>query len=194
MRAIRQVVLYTSHHTHYVIGTGSGDPQKMDPHASRETLDHSVMYVFAAALYTGHWHHVKSYSPELVNDPELVALWHKVRTEEDPEWTRRYHAQDPSERAFGGRVVITFADGHTLTDEIAVADAHPLGAHPLSRPGYLAKFGRLTEGVLAPEESGRFLEAAQRLAALEPAELGELNLVLPPGKLTCATRDKRGIF
>ena len=194
LRAIRQVVLYTSHHTHYVIGTGSGDPQKMDPHASRETLDHSVMYVFAAALYTGYWHHVKSYSPELVNDPELVALWHKVRTEEDPEWTRRYHAKDPSERAFGGRVVITFADGHTLTDQIAVADAHPLGAHPLSRPGYLAKFARLTEAMLAPEESGRFLEAAQRLAALQPAELGELNLVLPHDKLTCATRDKRGIF
>ena len=41
---------------------------------------------------------------------------------EDPEWTRRYHAKDPRERAFGGRVVITFEDGHSLTDEIAVAD------------------------------------------------------------------------
>jgi hypothetical protein len=27
----------TSHHTHYVIGAGANDPQKMDPNASRET-------------------------------------------------------------------------------------------------------------------------------------------------------------
>jgi len=36
---IATIVLHTSHHTHYVIGTGSGDPQKFDPDASRETLD-----------------------------------------------------------------------------------------------------------------------------------------------------------
>lgn len=39
--------LYTSHHTHNVIGTGANDPQKMDPNASRETLDHSIMYILA---------------------------------------------------------------------------------------------------------------------------------------------------
>ena len=34
---IKSVDIYTSHHTHYVIGTGARDPQKMDPKASRET-------------------------------------------------------------------------------------------------------------------------------------------------------------
>jgi 2-methylcitrate dehydratase len=194
LRTIRQIVLYTSHHTHNVIGTGSGDPQKLDPMASRETLDHSVMYIFAAALYSGYWHHVKSYAPELARDPGLVALWHKVRTEEDPEWTRRYHAKDPSERAFGGRVVITFEDGHSLTDEIGVADAHPGGVRPLGREGYLAKFRALTEDVVGQEESQAFLDVVQRLPALQATELGGLNLVLPPGKLTCAVRDNRGIF
>src|SRR5690606_36597112 len=47
---IASIVLHTSHHTHYVIGTGANDPQKMDPEASRETLDHSIMYIFAVAL------------------------------------------------------------------------------------------------------------------------------------------------
>ena len=37
---IKKIDIYTSHHTHYVIGTGANDPQKMDPNASRETLDH----------------------------------------------------------------------------------------------------------------------------------------------------------
>jgi 2-methylcitrate dehydratase len=194
LRTIREIVIHTSHHTHNVIGTGSGDPQKLDPHASRETLDHSVMFIFAAALHTGYWHHAKSYAPELVREPAFIALWHKIRTQEDSDWTRRYHAKDPSERAFGGRVVVTFQDGHSLADEIAVADAHPLGARPLARPGYVGKFRALTEDLVARDESVRFLGAVQRLPLLRPAELDALNLVLPPGKLACATRDTRGIF
>jgi 2-methylcitrate dehydratase len=194
LKLIREIVIHTSHHTHTVIGTGSGDPQKMDPQSSRETLDHSLMYIFAAALHTGFWHHVKSYATELAHDPALVALWQKIRTEEDPEWTRRYHAADPRKKAFGGRVVITFIDHSQLTDEIAVANAHPLGSHPFARPGYLGKFRTLTEHLLLPLEAERFLEAAQRLAELPAAELGALNLALPSQNLACATRDNRGIF
>ena len=59
---IKKIDIYTSHHTHYVIGTGANDPQKMDPNASRETLDHSIMYIFAVALEDGNWHHIKSYT------------------------------------------------------------------------------------------------------------------------------------
>ncbi len=61
--------IHTSHHTHYVIGTGSNDPQKFDPKASRETLDHSIMYIFAVALQDGGWHHVRSYAPERAAAP-----------------------------------------------------------------------------------------------------------------------------
>jgi 2-methylcitrate dehydratase len=192
--AIREVVLHTSHHTHNIIGTGSGDPQKFEPNATRETLDHSVMYIFAAAFYTGFWDHVKSYEPALVHDPALVALWGKIRTAEDPEWTRRYHTPDPRQKAFGGRVVFTFADGTTLTDEIAVANAHPLGAKPFGRPDYIRKFQTLTEGLPDPSEATRFLETAQRLPHLRLGDLHQLNLVVPSEKLACATRDNRGIF
>ncbi len=101
---IESIVLHTSHHTHVVIGTGSGDPQKFDPTASRETLDHSVMYIFAVALQDGTWDHEKSYAPpERANrPPDTIALWKKISTVEDPEWTRRYHSTDPNEKAFGG--------------------------------------------------------------------------------------------
>ena len=61
---VEEVVIETSHHTHYVIGTGANDPQKMDPKASRETLDHSIMYIVAVALQDGAWHHVRCYAPE----------------------------------------------------------------------------------------------------------------------------------
>ena len=50
LQAIKRIVIHTSHHTHSVIGSGANDPQKLDPFASRETLDHSIMYIFAVAL------------------------------------------------------------------------------------------------------------------------------------------------
>lgn len=194
LKSIREVTIHTSHHTHAVIGSGANDPQKYDPRASRETLDHSLMFIFAAALHTGFWHHVKSYAPEVAQHPEVVALWQKIKTVEDPEWTRRYHSANPNEKAFGGRVEIIFTDGKKLIDEIAVADAHPLGVRPFARANYIRKFQALTEDLISREESERFIKVAQRLGELKANELGMLNVVLPPNKLTCSQRDQRGIF
>ncbi len=107
---IEKVVIHTSHHTHSVIGTGAADPQKFDPNASRETLDHSIMYIFAVALQDGRWHHVDSYTKERAGRPDTIRLWRSIETREDAEWTRRYHETDPSAKAFGGRVEILFKD------------------------------------------------------------------------------------
>ncbi|MCE9518494.1 MAG: MmgE/PrpD family protein [Verrucomicrobia bacterium] len=192
--SISEVMIHTSHHTHAVIGSGAKDPQKYDPHASRETLDHSLMFIFAAALHSGFWHHVKSYSQEVTQHPEVIALWRKIKTVEDSEWTRRYHSANPIEKAFGGRVEITFDDGRKLVDEIALADAHPLGARPFDRAGYVRKFETIAGDLTGPDERTRFLAAAERLAELRAGELGVLNVVLPAGHLSCAARDNRGIF
>ena len=113
-------------------------PQKYDPEASRETLDHSIPYIFTVALQDGTGTTPTRTRLERAQRPETVALWKKVSTVEDPEWTRRYHSLDISEKAFGGRVVITLADGNEIVDEIAVADAHPLGA-PLRARGVRAQ-------------------------------------------------------
>ncbi len=180
LSAVESIVIHTSHHTHYVIGTGAGDPQKMDPKASRETLDHSIMYIFAVALEDRGWHHVDSYTPERAGRSSTVALWHKVSTIEDPEWTRRYHARDPKEKAFGGRVVVTLKGGRVIEDELALADAHPDGARPFVRENYRQKFLTLSEGIVAPEEQRRFLDAAEGLAELKPGDLGALNIAVAP--------------
>ncbi|MCW2956469.1 MAG: 2-methylcitrate dehydratase [Thermoleophilia bacterium] len=191
---IESIVIHTSHHTHYVIGTGANDPQKMDPHASRETLDHSIMYIFAVALEDGGWHHERSYAPERAQRPETVALWHKVSTVEDPTWTERYHAPNPEERAFGGRVEITLTDGTKLVDELAVADAHPAGARPFAREQYVAKFRMLAEGVLELDEQERFLDLAQRVGELSGEELQQLTFTVSPDKLGDEAPSSRGIF
>ncbi|MEV4903617.1 MmgE/PrpD family protein [Streptomyces albidoflavus] len=181
LERVRSVVLHTSHHTHHVIGSGAGDPQKYDPTASRETLDHSVPYILAVALEDGVWHHERSYAPERARRPRTVALWQRITTVEDPEWTRRYHHPDPEQRAFGGRVVITLEDGTVLEDELAVADAHPAGARPFGRQQYADKFRTLAEGLVAPAVTGRFLDTAERLAGLSPAGLDGLFPVVDAG-------------
>jgi 2-methylcitrate dehydratase len=191
---IEFIVIHTSHHTHYVIGTGANDPQKMDPNANRETLDHSIMYIFAVALQDGRWHHVDSYTPERASRPDTVALWHKISTCEDPEWTRRYHSSDPREKAFGGRVEIQFKNGDTLVDELAVANAHSLGARPFERKDYIRKFETLTQGIVSDAERNRFLDCVQSLRKLDAAKLRDLNVQADAVNLTCSERDQRGIF
>jgi 2-methylcitrate dehydratase len=191
---IESIVLHTSHHTHYVIGTGAGDPQKMDPKASRETLDHSIMYIFAVALQDGEWHHVKSYEPARAQRPDTVKLWQKISTLEDPKWTERYHTEDPNKKAFGARVEITLKSGEKMIDEMAVANAHVFGARTFKRPEYIKKFKTLTEGLITPEESERFLKLVQRLPELKAHELLDLNVQVSPQILTHSARDSRGIF
>ncbi len=191
LEEIERIVIHTSHHTHFVIGTGANDPQKLDPAASRETLDHSIMYIFAVALQDGRWHHVESYAPRRAARADTVRLWHKIETREDPEWTRRYHATDPDQLAFGGRVEVFLRDGGRVEDELGVANAHPNGAHPFGRADYIAKFRELTDGIISTREANRFLAAAEDIARLPAEELGALNVALPAGRLSVG---KPGIF
>ena len=149
----------TSEHTHRVIGSGANDPQKYDPHASRETLDHSLPYIFAVALEDGRWHHEDSYDSERAHRPETVSLWQKVQTEGDAEWERRYHSTDLSDKAFGGKVTIVLDHGTQVTDEIAMADAHPQGASPFARANYIAKFDTLAAHAVSETERTRLYRA-----------------------------------
>ncbi|GAA1187226.1 MmgE/PrpD family protein [Nesterenkonia xinjiangensis] len=192
-RQVESVLIRTSHHTHYVIGSGANDPQKYDPTASRETLDHSIPYIFTVALQDGSWHHVDSYAPERAAREDTVALWHKVTTEEDREWTRRYHSLDIAEKAFGGSVEIRLTDGRTITDEIAVADAHPLGARPFAREQYIGKFRSLAAGIIAEQEIERFLDVVQGLESLPAGELGQLNVQAAEGVID-PTAGPKGLF
>ncbi len=172
---ISSIEIYTSHHTHFVIGTGANDPQKMDPKASRETLDHSIMYIFAVALEDGSWHHIKSYTPERANRKSTINLWQKIKTFESSEWTKKYHNPDPRKKSFGGRVIIKMKDGSVIEDQREVADAHPSGLRPFRRANYIEKFKNLTEGLMAKSEVKNFLTKVQNLKNLKYKDLINLN-------------------
>ena len=191
---IKDIVIHTSHHTHYVIGTGANDPQKMDPKASRETLDHSIMYIFTVALQDGRWHHVDSYAPERAARPDTVKLWHSISTIEDPAMTKSYNEPDPAKRQFGGRVEITFNNGEKLIDELGVANANPFGAKPFKRADYIRKFDILTEGIVDDAEADRFMGLVERLPTLTAEEVKQLTVQAKQDILTMKERDFRGIF
>lgn len=188
---IESILIHTSHHTHYVIGSGANDPEKYSPTASRETLDHSIPYIFAVALQDGKWHHVDSYLPERANRPDTVALWQMVKTTEDPYWTSRYHSTDPNTLAFGGRVEIKLKNGEVIEDEIAVADAHPSGARPFEKAQYQEKL-RSLGGIVTSAELDRFIDLAYKLQNLSAAEVGQLNVEVAPDQIK--TDVTKGIF
>ena len=87
---------------------------------------------------------------------------------------------------------IVFKDGTKLVDEMAVANAHSLGAKPFGRADYINKFEVLTDGIVTRREANRFLDAAQDLARLPGGELGALNVALPGPKLSVSRA--KGIF
>jgi len=173
---IKKIDIHTSHHTHNVIGTGANDPQKMDPNASRETLDHSIMYIFAVALEDGKWHHINSYTSERSNKKSTIELWKKIKTFEDKKWTKKYHDPNPKKKCFGGSVIIKMKDGSKIEDQLGIADAHPNGKKPFKRGDYINKFKTLTTGIIDNKESERFLNDVQNLKKINSSELHKLNI------------------
>jgi len=183
LNEIKKIVIYTSHHTHYVIGTGANDPQKMDPNASRETLDHSIMYIFAVALEDGNWHHEKSYSKSRSNRKSTIKLWRSITTREDKKWTKKYHDPNPKNKCFGAKVIVTLNNGRKVTEQLERADAHPYGARPFKRKNYVKKFKTLTDKILSKKESVRFLKVVQNLRNLKNGQLDKLNIEINSKKI-----------
>ncbi len=192
LNLIKKVDIYTSYHTHYVIGTGANDPQKIDPNATRETLDHSIMYIFAVALEDGDWHHVKSYSKSRANRKSTIKIWHSIKTHEEKKWTRKYHDPNPKKKSFGAKVVVTLSNGEQITEELDKADAHPYGARPFKRENYIKKFLTLTKNILSKKESDRFLSTIKNLRNLKSGQLDRLNIKVKKSYLKRNT--KKAIF
>ena len=188
----KKIDIYTSHHTHYVSGTGAKEPQKMDPNASRETLDHSIMYIFAVALEDGTWHHIKSYTKARAKKKSTIRIWKSIKTHEDKKWTRRYHDPSPKKKAFGAKVIITLKNGKKITEEQGVADAHPYGNRPFKRKNYINKFLTLTENIISKKESDRFLKVVQNLKKIKSGQLDKLNIIVKNSQLK--RNLKQGIF
>ena len=192
LNQIKKIDIYTSHHTHYVIGTGANDPQKMDPKASRETLDHSIMYIFAVALEDANWHHVNSYKKSRASRKSTIKIWKSIKTHEDKKWTKKYHDPNPKNKSFGAKVVVSLNNGKKIIEQLNKADAHPYGSRPFVRKNYINKFLTLTKNILSKKESDRFLRTVQNLTKLKSGQLNKLNIEIKSSNLK--KNNKKGIF
>ena len=192
LNQINKIDIYTSHHTHNVIGTGANDPQKMDPKASRETLDHSIMYIFAVALEDGNWHHIKSYTQARANKKSTIKIWRLIKTHEDKKWTKRYHDPNPKNKSFGAKVIVTFKNKKKIIETLERADAHPYGKRPFKRIDYINKFLLLTKNIISKKETEKFLKNVQKIKVLKSGQLNKINIQVKKSYLK--RNNKEGIF
>ena len=86
-------LIHTSHHTHYVIGSGANDPQKYDPDGQPRDagpLDPVHLHRRPAGRHLAPRRLLRPRARRPRRTPSSCGT--RSRTVEDPEWTRRYHS------------------------------------------------------------------------------------------------------
>ena len=131
----------------------AAEAEKWDP-ATRETADHSIPYLVAAAFHDGGVTPA-TFAPARIQDPALRPLIKKLTVVEEPEFTRRYPAESCT------RIEVMTTGGRRLVAETS----HPKGHHrnPLTDGEVEAKFRGLASGALGPKGCERLLAEVRDL-------------------------------
>ena len=134
------------------------DPSKYDPR-SKETADHSLPYVIAAALVDRQVTPAQ-FTPEKIMDPQIRAQLRKVEVVGDPEIEKVFPALQ--------RVIVTIrtTSGQEFTKQLDYPKGDP--RNPLSDAEIEEKFAALAGPVLS--------RAAQKKAARGGVEFGEAGV------------------
>jgi len=125
------------------------DPSKYKPE-TKETADHSLPYVIAAAIVDGNVL-PDSFSDEKLKDPAIRATLPKIKVVADPE----IDALFPGVKR--ARVTITCKDGRSHTAQTDVAKGAP--ENPLSDEEIAAKFQANAQGVVSDDRLDEIVEA-----------------------------------
>jgi 2-methylcitrate dehydratase len=129
------------------------DPSKYDPH-TKETADHSLPYVIAAALAERQVTPAQ-FEMKKIMDPTIRAQLRKVEVVADPEIEKVFPALQ--------RVIvnITSTDGRSFTKQLDYPKGDP--RNPLGDAEIEEKFSALAEGVLSPGAQKRLKDAIWNL-------------------------------
>jgi 2-methylcitrate dehydratase len=129
------------------------DPSKYDPH-TKETADHSLPYVVAAALADRQVTPAQ-FTMNKIMDPRIRAQLKKVEVVADPEIEKVFPALQ--------RVIVRIdtTDGRSLTKELDYPKGDP--RNPLTDQEIEEKFSALAEGVLSDGAQKRVKEAVWNL-------------------------------
>src|SRR5208337_570571 len=133
------------------------DPSKYDPH-TKETADHSLPYVIAAALVDRQVTPAQ-FEMTKIMDPTIRAQLKKVEVVADPEIEKVFPALQ--------RVIvnITTTGGRTLTKQLDYPKGDP--RNPLSDAEIEEKFRALAEGVLSEKAQKKLIRAIWKLEKIE---------------------------
>lgn len=133
------------------------DPEKWDP-KTKETADHSLMWVTAVALLHGtvELHH---YRPENIRDPRVLSLIRKMKVNVDPELDKLYPSAIPN------RITVKLRDGRELTARVDHPRGHP--KNPMTDEEVEDKFRRLTDGLLTPGQVNTVINLVRNLENLK---------------------------
>ncbi len=140
------------------------DPEKWDPR-TRETADHSLPYIVAAALLDGRVD-LDTFKPERFLAADVRQVMKRMRVEVDPEHDKLYP------EGIKNSVRVVTRDGRTYEAESTYPPGH--WRNPMTRQQVEEKFWRLVGGLV--EDRGEAEEALRLLWRLE--EVSDLGRVL----------------
>jgi len=135
----------------------ASEPEMWSP-ATRETADHSIPYLVAAALMDGRIA-AASFSDERRADPRLRELIRKVEVIHDKALDALTPANDPC------RLEIRLKSGEKLTSSIDFPKGHV--KNPASDREVEEKFASMNDGLLSPAQVSRLLELCWKLEDVE---------------------------
>ncbi len=141
------------------------DPSKYDPH-TKETADHSLPYVIAAALVDRQVTPVQ-FTMKKILDPKIREQLKKVEVVADPEIEKVFPALQ--------RVIVNLqtTDGRSLSKQLDYPKGDP--RNPLTDQEIEEKFAALADGVLSPAAQKRVKDAVWNLEHVDAvSELMEL--------------------
>ncbi|NIS82841.1 MAG: MmgE/PrpD family protein [Anaerolineales bacterium] len=136
------------------------DPSKYKPE-TKETADHSLPYVIAAAVVDGHVL-PESFSDEKLRDPAIWSLLPKIKVVADPEIDALFP------RLKRARVTITTQDGRRQTVQTDVAKGAP--EDPLTDDELVDKFQANAKGIVSEQRTEEIIEASWNFEAHEDVE------------------------
>ena len=133
------------------------DPSKYDPR-TKETADHSLPYVIAAALAERQVTSVQ-FTMQKIMDRKIRAQLKKVEVVADPEIEKVFPAL---QRVI---VTITTTDGRSFTKQLDYPKGDP--RNPLTDQEVEEKFAALAEGVLSPGAQKKLKDAIWNLEKID---------------------------
>jgi 2-methylcitrate dehydratase len=131
---------------------GGSEPEKWTPR-TRETADHSLPYIAARAMVDGDVD-LKSYAPDKLGDPKILALMAKISVTPDPGF-------DGFSGAPPVRMTAILHDGSRIVRQVDNVPGFP--GQPMTRADVERKFRGNVEGRLSAQRTDDVLRAVWAL-------------------------------